>query len=80
MSIKKEHIEIEMKAINILDCTLRDGGYVNNWNFPTRTIRKILPKLLSSNVDVIECGYLNQYSPDENESTMFRTIEGFAKK
>ena len=69
-----------MKAINILDCTLRDGGYVNNWNFPTRTIRKILPKLLSSNVDVIECGYLNQYSPDENESTMFRTIEGFAKK
>ena len=22
-----------MKNIKILDCTLRDGGYYNNWNF-----------------------------------------------
>jgi|APSaa5957512576_1039674.scaffolds.fasta_scaffold303577_1 hypothetical protein len=27
--------------IKVLDCTLRDGGYVNNWKFSHRQICKI---------------------------------------
>ena len=26
--------------IQILDCTLRDGGYYNNWNFNTNLVNK----------------------------------------
>ena len=27
-----------MSGIKILDCTLRDGGYINNWKFGKETI------------------------------------------
>lgn len=27
-----------MSNIKILDCTLRDGGYVNNWHFGRKAI------------------------------------------
>jgi len=27
------------KTIKILDCTIRDGGYLNNWNFDKKTVR-----------------------------------------
>ena len=30
-----------MNIVNILDCTLRDGGYCNNWNFGNKNIRKL---------------------------------------
>ena len=47
-----------MTNIKILDCTLRDGGYVNLWNFGLDNIKKILNNLASSNIDIIECGFL----------------------
>ena len=31
-----------MKKINLLDCTLRDGGYYNNWDFSTDLINDYL--------------------------------------
>ena len=30
------------KKINLLDCTLRDGGYYNNWNFKHNLIKEYL--------------------------------------
>lgn len=27
-----------MKRLKILDCTLRDGGYINNFNFGKNTL------------------------------------------
>jgi 4-hydroxy 2-oxovalerate aldolase len=47
-----------MKNVKILDCTLRDGGYVNDFNFGDEVIKGILARLASSKVDVIECGFL----------------------
>ncbi|MDR0919223.1 MAG: aldolase catalytic domain-containing protein [Oscillospiraceae bacterium] len=44
--------------IQILDCTLRDGGYVNDWNFGEKSIKHITEKLSESNIDIIECGFL----------------------
>ena len=29
-------------GVQILDCTLRDGGYVNNWEFGRHAIASIL--------------------------------------
>lgn len=52
--------------IKILDCTLRDGGYLNNWNFGKANIAEIINLLSKANVDYIECGFLKnvQYNPD----------------
>lgn len=55
-----------MKQISILDCTLRDGGYINNWNFGSVIIRNITEKITQSNIDIIECGFLRDVEYDVN--------------
>lgn len=57
-----------MGKINILDCTLRDGGYVNDWNFGFDAINGFLQKLSLSNVDAVEVGFLRNVSYDKNRS------------
>ena len=42
-----------MSKIEILDCTLRDGGYCNNWQFGEKNIRSIVNNLLEANIDII---------------------------
>ncbi len=65
-----------MKSIEILDCTLRDGGYVNNNDFGYKNIKEIVAKLESAKIDIIECGYLlddkDAYSKNITE---YRRIE-----
>ncbi len=60
----------------ILDCTLRDGGYVNNWHFKERDIGGIINSLVAANIDIVELGYLSHnksigstYSKDINALT-----------
>jgi len=60
--------------IKILDCTLRDGGYINNWNFTDNQIVKIITALKESNINIIECGYLNDKKGKESNSTLFDTV------
>ena len=45
-------------GVQVLDCTLRDGGYINNWEFGRRAIASILDKLEAGGIDIIECGFL----------------------
>ena len=54
--------------ISILDCTLRDGGHVNDFNFGRNEIMKIIHGLSTSNVDIIELGFLKDASYNENKS------------
>ena len=61
-------------SINILDCTLRDGGYVNNWNFPQKIGVAVLRSLERANIDIVECGYLSNKSIS-NQSTLFKNID-----
>lgn len=62
-----------MKEINILDCTLRDGGYVNNWNFSNSDIQGITKNLNKANVEFIELGYLSEVK--KSGGTIFSSIE-----
>lgn len=48
-----------MKEIKLLDCTLRDGGFVNDWEFGYGNIINIFERLISSGVDVLEIGFLD---------------------
>ena len=43
--------------LKILDCTLRDGGYYNNWNFDIKNAYKYLKSSYSANIDIIEIGF-----------------------
>lgn len=40
-----------------LDCTLRDGGYYNNWDFSSELIRDYLSAMAALNVDFVEIGF-----------------------
>lgn len=51
-----------MKDLLLLDCTLRDGGYVNDWNFGSEATHDILSSSLASNVDIVEIGFLREDS------------------
>jgi len=51
----------------LLDCTLRDGGYVNDWKWGFQTTRDIIQSLVKAKVDVVEVGFLRNvegYNPD----------------
>ena len=63
-----------MKNIKVLDCTLRDGGYINNWDFSKKVGTAISTSLLKSKIDIIECGYLTS-KHQKNTSTLFNSFE-----
>ena len=46
-----------MHKVTHLDCTLRDGGYYNNWDFKTDLANKYLFALGKINVDYVEIGF-----------------------
>lgn len=45
------------KSPTILDCTLRDGGYYNAWDFSPELVGELLAALDRSGVDIVELGY-----------------------
>lgn len=59
-----------MKRVNILDCTLRDGGYLIDSQFGNTAIKGIIQGLTESGTDVIECGFLKD-EDHQNGSTVF---------
>lgn len=60
--------------IKLLDCTLRDGGYITNWVFGNENMKRIAKDLTDANFDLIELGYLNKDVKDKNKS-IFQTID-----
>jgi 4-hydroxy 2-oxovalerate aldolase len=67
-----------MEQVKVLDCTLRDGGYCNNWNFGSDNIRKIINGLTEANVDIVECGFLTLKDQYENNRSKFNTLSEVA--
>lgn len=59
-----------MRKRYLLDCTLRDGGYVNDWEFGHDNIVNVFERVVSSGVDVIEIGFLD----DRRDFDMNRSI------
>lgn len=44
--------------IRLLDCTLRDGGHINQSKFGEDVIKNTIEKLVEAGVDIIEVGFL----------------------
>jgi len=74
------------EQIKILDCTIRDGGLINNHDFDERFVREVYKALSASGVDYIELGYKNSkelFDPKEfgpwkfcDDDVINRVIEG----
>lgn len=47
------------EKIKVLDCTIRDGGLVNNHDFDERFVREVYKAISASGVDYMEMGYKN---------------------
>lgn len=45
-------------SIQISDCTIRDGGYLGNKNFPPEFINGVIKGLVRAGIDYIETGFL----------------------
>ena len=43
--------------LRVLDCTLRDGGYYNNWDFDPDLINDYLEAMDSLKIDFVEIGF-----------------------
>ena len=63
-----------MNKIEILDCTLRDGGYINDFAFTERGIRKIINQLTLAGIDIVECGFLEDNNNDK-EYSLYTKVE-----
>ncbi len=43
--------------IKVLDCTIRDGGLMNNWGFDKALVKEVFEGLVAAGVDYVELGY-----------------------
>ncbi|TAL71034.1 MAG: nucleoid-structuring protein H-NS [Bacteroidetes bacterium] len=76
--------------IKVLDCTVRDGGLINNWQFTDDFVRKVFIALSKAGVDYMEMGYKSSekyFSRGENgawkfctEDDLKRIVGGFDNK
>ena len=60
-------------TIKILDCTLRDGGYVNHWNFGLKTSKTMIERLSKSGINYLEIGFFQDTNFDSSK-TLFSEI------
>jgi 4-hydroxy 2-oxovalerate aldolase len=75
--------------IKVCDCTIRDGGLMNNSKFTLETVRSIYAGCTKAGVDIIELGYRNSknhFSPDKygawrfcDEDMLKKAVEGIPK-
>lgn len=65
-----------MGKISLLDCTLRDGGYINDWNFGETAIKEMIKKLVQTGIEMLEIGFIkgDVYNPDRS---VFPDTESF---
>lgn len=65
-----------MNKIYVLDCTLRDGGYINDWRFGDDNAREIVNLVSASGVDVAELAFIKlcKYEKDKIEFSDMKQI------
>lgn len=63
----------------LLDCTLRDGGYVNDWDFGHDNLISIFERLVDSKVDIIEVGFIDESRPYDYNRSIFPNTESIGQ-
>lgn len=62
-------------SVEILDCTLRDGGRLIDCAFQDGQVRGVVQRLMQAKIDIIEVGFLREKVVYTGDSTFFRRIE-----
>ena len=50
------------KEIKVMDCTVRDGGLMNQWQFSDDFVRKVYQACVKAGIDYMEIGYKSSES------------------
>ena len=69
-----------MNNISLLDCTLRDGGYLNDWEFGRNNIVSIFERLVASRVDFIEVGFIDERREYDPNRTIFPDVKSITRR
>jgi len=70
------------EKIKVLDCTIRDGGLINNHDFDFKFVRSVYSALSEAGIDYMEIGYKNSkrlFSPKEYGTWKFCDDEDIKK-
>ena len=60
--------------ISVLDCTIRDGGFVKRWNFTVEHVKKLLNLSSNTGINYFEIGYLKDLEYVEERDGIWRCI------
>ena len=66
------------KSIYLLDCTLRDGGYANNWDFDINLINAYLDAMSVISADYVEIGF-RSFERNSFKGCCWYTTDNFIK-
>ena len=76
--------------IKVLDCTIRDGGLINDHCFEDNFVKAVFTAVSAAGVDIVELGYKNSdkiFSPDKfgkwkfcHEDQMRKALEGIKNR
>ena len=67
-----------MKKIKLIDCTLRDGGYYNNWDFERELVQNYLNSMNDLGQIYVEMGFRSFQSKDFKGPNWY-TTDGYIK-
>ena len=72
---------LSQNKVYILDCTLRDGGYINDWQFGIENAKHISQLVSSSGVDYVELGFIKdcKYEIDKIQFNDIRQVSSFSQ-
>ena len=61
------------KQVQILDCTLRDGGYYNDWDYPFELVKRYVDAMAAARIDIVELGFRTLQSDEYLGATAYTT-------
>ena len=70
---------MKMKEVSLLDCTLRDGGYVNDWEFGHDNLVCIFERLVSAGTEFIELGFIDERRTFDYNRSIAPDTQSFQK-
>lgn len=65
-----------MSRISLMDCTLRDGGFINEWRFGHGDMVNIFERSVSAGIDYIEVGFLDEREPFDIDRSITPDTDG----
>ena len=85
--ICKNILQKRNDKIVLLDCTIRDGGYLNNWNFPNEKVLDCYKAVTEAGYDYFEIGFKTNkkllenkgkwcYSTEEDINNIYKKYNG----